>query len=255
MSPEAETAFRDALLAPGTPHPPGLVASRRPGDRAPLDRRFAVYRNTVVVGLVDALAARFPVTERLLGTEFFRGMAREFALSHPPRTQLLFEYGSGLPMFLAAFLPARPVSYAAGVARLEDAIARAAHAADAAPLGIGALAAADAADGLVLRLHPSLAVIRSPHPIVTLHERETTRADGPPVDLRAPEDALVLRPRLDVAVRRLPPGGAAFVLALGQGMTLAGAAEEGARTGGFDLAANLAGLFAAGAVTAIGAPT
>ena len=252
MSPDLETAFAGALLAPGTPVPPGLVASRRPGDRGPLDRRFAVYRNTVVVGLVDTLAARFPVTERLLGTEFFRAMAREFALAHPPRSRLLFEYGDGLPAFLAAFPPARGVPFAAHVARLEAAIARAAHAGDAEAVGIETLAAAGAPDALTFDLHPSLAVIRSPFPIVTLHERETTRADGPPVDMRAPENALVIRPRLDVEVRRLPPGGADFVLALGRGLTLAEAAGEGAGTAGFDIAANLAGLFAAGAVTAIG---
>ena len=252
MSPDLETAFAGVLLAPGTPHPAGLRPSRRPGDDGPMEKRFAVYRNTVIVGLVDALAARFPVTERLLGTGFFRAMAREFALTHPPRSRLLFEYGDDLPNFLAAFPPARGVPFAAHVARLEAAIARAAHAGDADPIGIEALAAAGAPDELTFDLHPSLAVVRSPYPIVTLHERETTGADGPPVDMRAAEDALVIRPHLDVQVRRLPAGGAAFVLALARGAPLAEASWAGSEVPGFDLAANLAGLFAAGAVTAIG---
>lgn len=252
MSPDLETAFAGALLSPGAPHPAGLRPSRRPGDDGPMERRFAVYRNTVVVGLVDTLAARFPVTGRLLGAEFFRAMAREFALARPPRSRLLFEYGDDLPDFLAAFPPARGVPFAAHVARLEAAIARAAHAGDAEPVGIGALPTAGAPDGLCFVLHPSLAVIRSPFPIVTLHERETTGTDGPRVHMRAAEDALVLRPRLDVHVRRLPPGGAEFVQALARGSTLADAAGAGAAVEGFDLPSNLAGLFAAGAVTAIG---
>ena len=254
MSPDLETAFAGALRAPGTPPPPGIVPSRRPGDRGSVERRFAVYRNTVVVGLVDALAARFPITERLLGEAFFRAMAREFALAHPPRSRLLFEYGEDLPDFLSAFPPARGVPFAAHVARLEDAISRAAHAADADAVGIEALADAGVPDGLTLSLHPSLAVVRSRFPIVTLHEKETTGADGPPLDMGAAEDALVMRPRLDVQVRRLPPGGAAFVRALARGLTLAEAAGAGASADGFDLPANLAGLFAAGAVTAIGGP-
>jgi len=71
------------------------------------------------------------------------------------------------------------------------------------------------------------------------------------VDFDRPEDALVLRPRLDVAVRGLPPGGSAFLIALSGGATLADAAARAASDDiSFDLAANLAGLIGSGAVTA-----
>ena len=57
------------------------------------------------------------------------------------------------------------------------------------------------------------------------------------------EDALVIRPHLDVEVRLLPPGGAAFLLTLAAGRTLADAAETArADHSAFDLAGNLAGL-------------
>jgi hypothetical protein len=75
--------------------------------------------------------------------------------------------------------------------------------------------------------------------------------DVGPVDEDATEDALVLRPALDVTVRALPPGGATFLLALSERATLAQAAEcASANDAGFDLTAGLAGLIGSGAVTA-----
>ena len=38
-----------------------------------------------------------------------------------------------------------------------------------------------------------------------------------PVDLGQAEDTLIVRPDAEVEVRRVPPGGAAFVVALGRG--------------------------------------
>jgi hypothetical protein len=53
-------------------------------------------------------------------------------------------------------------------------------------------------------------------------------------------------------VRRVPPGGAAFVAALGRGETLGMAAAAAlADDERFDLAGNLSGLIAAGAIAAI----
>ena len=53
-------------------------------------------------------------------------------------------------------------------------------------------------------------------------------------------------------MRRVPPGGAAFVAALSQGATLGEAAAAAmADDQRFDLAGNLSGLIAAGAIAAI----
>src|SRR5712691_7336048 len=60
-------------------------------------KRFAVYRNKVVTGLVDALARRFPAVQRIVGEEFFRAMGRVFVAAHPPRSPLLLRYGDDLP--------------------------------------------------------------------------------------------------------------------------------------------------------------
>lgn len=82
--PDHERSIAQAILG-GGPAPPGLTA-RRPEEVA---RRCAVYRNTVVVGLVETLATRFPVALRLVGENFFRATARVFTVASPPRTPFM----------------------------------------------------------------------------------------------------------------------------------------------------------------------
>ena len=50
--------------------------------------------------------SRFPVVKRLVGEEFFRAMAQVFVTEEPPRSPVLFRYGSTFPDFIAGF-PAR----------------------------------------------------------------------------------------------------------------------------------------------------
>ena len=90
--------------------------------------------------------------------------------------------------------------------------------------------------------------VRSRFPAVSVFA--ANRADAPVGRITAagPEDALVTRPALDVAVRRLPPGGAAFVERLIAGSPLGVAADAAlAESPDFDLAAGIAGILEAGA--------
>jgi hypothetical protein len=98
---------------------------------APHARRFAVYRNNVVTGLIRTMKTRFPATERAVGDEFFAAMAHAFVTAHPPRSPILMTYGDDFPAFIAGFPPAADVPYLADVARIEAARTRAYHAADA----------------------------------------------------------------------------------------------------------------------------
>jgi hypothetical protein len=80
---------------------------------------FAVYRNTVTKGCVDALVSNFPAVTRLVGEEWMRAAATIYARAHPPRDPRLMLYGDGFAGFLAAFEPARELAYLPGVARLD----------------------------------------------------------------------------------------------------------------------------------------
>ena len=95
-----QPAFAAALLDPVLPPPADITA---PSD---ITQRFNVYRNNVAAGLVHALAAGFPATERIVGAEFFAAMAQDYIRTEPPRSPVLLHYGESFPDFIAGFAPA-----------------------------------------------------------------------------------------------------------------------------------------------------
>lgn len=211
--------FVAALLGTDTPPPPELRDAAENG-------RFEIYRNNVVAGLVRALATRFPATERLVGGAFFAAMAQAFIRRHPPQSPLLMTYGETFPAFLHGYPPAKDLPYLPDVAQLEVARGQAYHAADAEAVSASVFAAvpAERIGDMRLRLHPSAIVLRSAHPVVTIWAAQQQEAAPPPVGPWRAEDALVHRSGDSVAVERLVPGEAAFLLALHQGECLADAA-------------------------------
>jgi hypothetical protein len=247
----AHADFAAALLDPDVAVPDGLVAWNG-SDPA---RRFAVYRNNVTSALTDVLADSFPVTQQLVGEEFFRAMARIFLRGSPPRSPLMTGYGEGFPAFVADFAPAREVPFLADVARLEWLRLRALHAADAATLMpddvARALADPDRLPGLRLRVHPAAGVIRSTYAVISLWAAHHGVGRLDDIDPFRPESALVVRPAIDVEVVRLPPGGDRFVVALADGFSLGEAADAAGASPDFNLAATLALLIRHGA---LGAP-
>src|ERR1700741_567805 len=125
--PSYAAAFVRALLDPDSATP-AVVAG--PKGKA-VTKRFNVYRNNVTVSLIDALAAVFPATLRITGTDFFRAMARFHVRATPPTSPLLFEYGRDFPDFIERYEHARPMPWLADVAQIERAWLDAYHAADA----------------------------------------------------------------------------------------------------------------------------
>lgn len=245
-----EDSFARALLNPQQAVPESIVAE---AGTAPA-RRFAVHRNNFVAGLVKALQARFPVVEKIVGQEFFAAMARAFVAQKPPRTPVLAAYGDEFPAFIAGFAPARALAYLADVARLEAARTRAYHAADAVPVDPSRFATLDpnAVGDIRIDLHPSAAIVRSVHPIVAIWAMNSGERKLAPIEPWHGEDALVIRPHLDVEVRLLPPGAATFLEALGAGRPLREAAEAAlADHADFDLSRGLAGLIGTGIACAI----
>ena len=243
-----QSEFATALLDPESAIPDNVTSHTA---RQPI-KRFAVYRNNVVAGLINALRAKFPATERIVGEDFFTAMARLFVTAHPPRSKVLHTYGDDFADFITAFEPASELPYLPDVARLEAARTCAYHAADAEPLTAAAFQNVDPnrVGALRLTLHPSLQIVCSRHPVVTIWSMNAGELPLGPIDDTQAEDALVIRPGLDVIVRTLPPGGAAFLSALERGWRLDEAAAHAAdEDDGFDLTANIAGLIASGAVT------
>lgn len=89
LSADRQREFAAALLDPERPTPSGIIGPD--GDVCP--KRFAVYRNNVVVGLTEILKAAYPAARRLVGEEFFDAMAGIYVRAEPPRSPILLEYG------------------------------------------------------------------------------------------------------------------------------------------------------------------
>lgn len=242
MSATADFAgrFADTLLAPSFACPAGLKTWNG-SDPA---KRFGVYRNNVIVSLIDALADSYPVVQALVGEPFFRAMAAEFVRLAPPRSPVLAWYGGGFADFVRGFPPAAPLPYLPDMARLEWLRVEAWHAADADALAAEPLAARMADPAQLaqtrFRLHPALRILRSAHPVVSLwaaHQEHDPAAALSRIDMERAEAALLLRPALGVEIFAIEAGAAAFIDELRIGATFERAASV---ADDFDLSATLA---------------
>lgn len=245
---ERQRGFAAALLDAALPVPFGLVGPD--GEASP--KRFAVYRNNVVAGLTEVLKEAFPAVHRIVGAEFFQAMARAFVIVEPPRSPVLLAYGAGFPEFIGAFEPAAVLPYLADVARIERAWTESYHAPEASPIDPTAFAAIapEQLPDIRLQLHPSTRLVRSQFPALTIWHMNVGDGVPAPVDLAAGgEDALVVRPQADVAVRLISDGSFEFVQALADGASVL-AAMKAALTADhrFDLSTSLSGLMQAGAL-------
>lgn len=221
----ALTRFQDdfsaALLAPADDLPQAMaMLTAQPA--------FAVYRNTVMKGCIDALQANYPAVTRLVGEEWLRAAAAIYVRNALPDRPTLLHYGAGFADFLARFEPAAELPYLPGVARLDRCWIEAhAAASEDALTGTAARRLAES-NFFRARLQPHAAARWAwfdDAPIYSIWSRnrgsETTAGD---IDWR-PEGALLTRPRDAVQWRALDRAGCAFLDACAAGGTLAMAAQ------------------------------
>jgi hypothetical protein len=84
--------------------------------------------------------------------------------------------------------------------------------------------------GAVFRPHPALRILRSRYAafsICAANRYDQAAAAAAPIRGDIAEDTLVTRPGLTVSMRRLPPGAAAFMMALAEGRDLGTAIGDG----------------------------
>jgi len=181
-------------------------------SESPCDAGVAVYRRNMMANLGGALAATFPVVERLVGEAFFREAARRYVLGHPSRSGDLNEYGEGFAAFLEAYPHARQLAYLADVARLEWACHESYQAADQAALDLAALAAVapEAYPRIRFSLHPSVRLVRSGHPVEAIWSANQGDRDGTPERDAGPDHVLVYRAAGTIRVIAIDEASAAM---------------------------------------------
>jgi Putative DNA-binding domain len=181
--------------------------------------------NDIIGLLIRALAARYPVVRRLAGDESFIATARRFVRAEPSHLSTVLHFGEAFPAYLRSLGHAASFEYLADVAEIEAARARAMRSADARPISRAALASLSSSRmrELGVLLHPSVSLVASRFPIVTIWAANQTD-DSNGVILRwRPEAALIARPFLDVDVVPLSASGHAFLRQVAVGAPLAAA--------------------------------
>ncbi len=238
-----QSDFTAAILDPAAAVPPGMVDP----EGRPAGKRFNVYRNNLAASLSEALETGFPVLHRLLGAQSFQTLALIFSRTHPPTSRALSQYGDALPEFLEGFQALAAYPYLADIARLELAIRRSYHAADAEPLNAAGLDPETLME-LTPVLSPATQIIASSYPIHGIWLRNT-QPDAPKPQPVA-EAVMITRPDFDPIPHLLPPGGLAFAQALDGRTTIALALERAIEAApGLDLAPLLTLFLTSGALT------
>ncbi|MDH5343633.1 MAG: DNA-binding domain-containing protein [Betaproteobacteria bacterium] len=203
---------------------------------------FAVYRNTVMKGCIDALQANYPAVARLVGDEWFRAAAAIYVRATLPQRSTLLYYGEDFADFLARFEPAAELPYLPGAARLDRCWTEAHAAADDTLLDAGDIDALAAGNffRLGLRVHSAARWAwfdDAPAYTIWSRNRSDQNFDGD-IDWHG-EGALLTRPHDAVQWVGLDRAGCAFLDSCAAGGTVADAAKTAL---GFDPHADLAQL-------------
>jgi hypothetical protein len=230
------TALKSAILANEPPQAaPGVFT-----ENALLNGAIAVYRNNVRAAYYRVLRDAFPVVHKLVGDSYFRRLAHDYFLAHPPASRLVARYGDNLPAFIAAYPSCASFPYLSDVARFEILWLQAYHAQECAPLPVDAITRRLAVDPdlAMIRLHPSARIFASRFPISEIW-RNNRKDDPAPMSIRPTQEYILLvRPEQDVRVQEISRGAYLTLRSL----------EETARLGEafgkeFDAGEDLASVF------------
>ncbi len=249
---EQQRAFAAALFDGATDSLAELVRSEGIDPR----ERLGLYRHALEENFRRALAIGFPVVLRLVGEDYFRGLAVEYQAAAPSRSGDLQHVGAGFPTFLRARHAATAYEYFADVAALEWAHGAVLIAPDPPPLALEGLAAlpAERHPGLRFRALPSGRLLHSDYPVLRIWLANQDPPTDEVIDLAAGGERLLLcrGPDAGVEFHRLDAAGYAFATALVAGLPLGAALDEALASGGnIDVAKELRRLLGRGVLAAL----
>jgi len=190
-----------------------------------------VYRNNAWQFFLTALERTYPVTQRRVGADFFRQLARDYRVQHPSQHGDLHWIGAAFPAWLAARMAGTDYEWLADLARLEWACETSVAAAQHDPVGLESLGRfdPDVLPGLALVLQPSLQLVASPFPIWSVWQANQHDVAAAPVDLAAGAEHCAVACIADrVVVYRLEAADHRLLQHLCAGMSLGDATEAAA---------------------------
>jgi Putative DNA-binding domain len=239
--PEWQRQFLDALYDAEAPGPLAID-----GHGLEPDARLRIYRHGSEAIHISALRITYPAMLALVGEDCFDQTARGYRRAHPSRAGNLHAFGARFAEYLETLPEMCAFAYLPAVARLEWLRQESALAADAESALPDILTEELAGTGESLRigLHPSIRLLASAHPILTIwryaiqpiSERLVLDGEG--------EHVVLWRQGGEVAMAAVDPPSFACIESLARGDTLEAAhAAAQARDPAFELAGCLASLF------------
>src|SRR5262249_36918115 len=150
------------------------------------------YPARVAAALVDT----YPAVAHLVGESAFHRLAHRYALAVARQSYNLNDVGAELPAYLRDDPLTEQLPFLPDLAAVESRIASAFHALERPPLAPERMAGWTLEEFASVRLafQPSLAIVRSPWPVVVLWEAREIPRDEIDIDVRdRPEIALVHR--------------------------------------------------------------
>ncbi len=170
-------------------------------------RRLQIYSNNIKITLLESLAANFPVSEAVVGKEYFKFLARKYITEHPPTEGNLQRLGELLPDFIQSQKELDDFPYLADIARMDWACLTATHSPAAESVGLDSLAhyTPDEHESLLFRLKPSVSILASSYPVFDIWKfalSEVNDTDAPDFEW-AEQYVLIVRNDLEVEVFKL----------------------------------------------------
>ena len=184
-----------------------------------------IYRNSIFGGLLKSLTEIYPVTQRLVGNEFFDALCLRYIACTSSHNPDINYYGQTLAEFTAQFEPAMSLPYLPDVMRLEWAWHWALQVKETETSALKTLTTLDAESlsRVTLILTNSASLIRSAFPVLTIWQVNQAEQDGDTaVDLgQGGENILVWRHQRELCMDRLTVSQADFLNAILMQQTLA----------------------------------
>ncbi len=222
---QQQTDFYKALMNPLLP----IVQTVQTHGGLCLEKRFAIYRNNVFVGMMDNLSSIYILTQKILKTEQFSFLLKAFIRKHPPRHPIMLLYGEEFPDFLAQQEGMHP--FIVNIAYMEWCVRQSQHARDATPISVHDLQNYSVQQQLNMRfqLHPSVHIISSAWNLFAYSDYTEFPDDfihTLPEGTSKTYTIVITRPQLAVSVLSLAEDEGAFLKALTKNLTFGQAYEK-----------------------------
>ncbi|MDA0902407.1 MAG: DNA-binding domain-containing protein [Proteobacteria bacterium] len=191
-------------------------------DNISKERRLKVYHNNVIGSFDDVLADVYTTVKRLVGDDYFNGLAARYHQTYRSKSGNMNEYGVNFAQFIQSLTPEHKLLYLTDIAKLEWLFHDIYFAADTSKtMDLEALQALkeDQYFNISFEIHPSCAFLESQYPIHSIYNSVNSEQKIN-IDEHDKEIVLLERCLFDVNIHKLSELEYLFLQEIKQGKTI-----------------------------------